>query len=107
MLPKRYKLPLGSYQPKTPKVLRYPHCMVKITENGLSYSRFGVVVGTRVYPRAVDRNHIKRSIFSSIRLENLHLIPGFDIAIIILRAVDNLGSKDGFSQVLRDLKKSL
>lgn len=107
MLPKRYKLPLGSSRLLKPKTLRYPHYVMKIGESPLPYSRFGVVIGSRVYPRAVDRNRIKRAFFNFIYRENLHLIPSHDIVVVVSRAVDNLGSGGDFSFVLADLKKSL
>ena len=103
MLAKKYKLPLGAELPKKPKTLRYPHYVVKIGSNTLSYSRYGVVISTKVNPHATIRNRIKRTVFELIRANNLHMIPQKDVVIIVSPSVDNLGKEALKTMLLRDL----
>jgi len=54
---------------------------LKAFENDLDYSRFGVIVGSKISKKAVDRNKIKRRIENSISLENIK--AGQDIVIMV------------------------
>jgi ribonuclease P protein component len=57
---------------------------VKIEKNDLSYNRFGVLVGTKVSKKAVDRNKIKRRIRAIIHNEEPFLKTGYDCVFIVL-----------------------
>lgn len=84
MLAKRYKLNIAEFIKKRPTfVKKGPFFAVKSVPNGLSYSKFGVVVGKKIDKRATERNKIKRMFYESIRSRNLQNIPGQDVMILI------------------------
>ena len=57
---------------------------VKIEKNNLNHNRFGILVGTKVSKKAVDRNKIKRRIRAIIHNEEPLLKAGYDCAVIVL-----------------------
>lgn len=84
MIAKRYKLNIAEFIKKRPTfVKKGPFFAVKSVPNGLSYSKFGVVVGKKIDKRATERNKIKRMFYESIRSRNLQNIPGQDVMILI------------------------
>lgn len=56
---------------------------VKMRENGLPHSRFGVVVGLKVSKKAVKRNLIKRRIREILRKHLPEIVPGRDVMIMV------------------------
>lgn len=50
----------------------------------MAFSRFGVIISSKVSKSAVKRNKIKRTIFDFIRLNKLHEISGQDVLITVL-----------------------
>lgn len=80
MLKKEFRLPKIKF--KAEKTFNLPDAIIKVSENGLSVSRFGFVVSKKVDNRAVVRNKTKRILRSFIQ-ENLENIKtGFDFLII-------------------------
>lgn len=57
-------------------------CGVKMAKNGLTVSRFAVVVGTKVSKKAVDRNRIRRQYREILRLMMGDVKPGFDVLLL-------------------------
>jgi ribonuclease P protein component len=57
-------------------------CGVKMAKNGLTVSRFAVVVGTKVSKKAVDRNRIRRQYREILRLMMKEVKPGFDVLLL-------------------------
>lgn len=53
-----------------------------MAKNGLSVSRFAVVVGTKVSKKAVDRNRIRRQYREILRLMMNDVKPGFDVLLL-------------------------
>ncbi len=64
-------------------------CGVKTVKNSLEYSRFAVVVGTKVSKKAVDRNRIRRQYREIVRSMMKEITSGFDV--ILLTAKPALG----------------
>jgi len=62
---------------------------VKVTKNKLEYSRFGIIVSSKVSKKAVERNKIKRRLSNLIRLQKQKIIRGFDCVIIVLPPILN------------------
>lgn len=88
MLAKKFKLPIQKINFKNSEIVRDDYFLIKIISNNLNFSRFGVVVSSKVFKKAILRNKIKRIIFNSIIINNFHLSPGNDILIIVsLKAV--------------------
>ena len=56
---------------------------VKAIPNDLPVSRFGILVGIKVSPKAVVRNKIKRQIRAIINDELFLLKKGFDCAVVV------------------------
>lgn len=55
---------------------------MKVRENALPHSRFGVVVGIKVHKRAVKRNLVKRRIREILRSHLGEIKPGYDVMIM-------------------------
>jgi ribonuclease P protein component len=55
---------------------------MKMRENGLPHSRFGVVVGLKVHKKAVKRNLLKRRIREILRKHLADIVPGRDFMIM-------------------------
>ena len=60
-------------------------CGVKVAKNGLSVSRFAVVVGTKVSKNAVDRNRVRRQYRDIIHAVLSEIKPGFDALLLVAR----------------------
>lgn len=56
---------------------------MKMRENDLPHSRFGVVVGLKVHKKAVKRNLIKRRIREIVRKHLKEVLPGRDVMIMV------------------------
>ncbi|MEK7546362.1 MAG: ribonuclease P protein component [Patescibacteria group bacterium] len=56
---------------------------VKMRENGLPHSRFGVVVGLKVHKKAVRRNLIRRRIREILRKHLAEFLPGRDVMVMV------------------------
>jgi len=76
---------------------------LKAVNNGLTVSRLGVLVSTKVSKKAVDRNKIKRQIRAIIREEFGKLKTGKDLVIIVLPQI--LGKN--FEEIRESLGRSL
>ena len=63
-------------------------CGVKFGETGRPYSRFAVVVGTKVSKSAVKRNRVRRQYREIIQKHLAALKPGLDV--ILLTSVKSL-----------------
>lgn len=105
MLAKKFRLQVGKWvKDKTKKavVKKSSFFILKTSLNNLNFSRFGVVVGSKVAKSAVKRNQLKRIVFDFIRLRKLYKprnstklslqgeIPGKDFLIIVLPPITKL-----------------
>jgi len=79
--------------------------IVRKRENEKSFSRFGVLVGAKVFKGAVKRNRIKRKVFEIIRVSKLCQNPGKDILVSILPAAANLPEEKIMESLPLILKK--
>lgn len=59
---------------------------VKVRENTLPYSRFGVVVGLKISKKAVDRNRLKRQLREIMRKHLGATKPSFDIMVLVQKS---------------------
>lgn len=60
--------------------------ILKQVPNELSCARFGLIVSTKVSPRATDRNKLKRQVNEIIRLNLKEIKIGFDVVVIFKRS---------------------
>jgi ribonuclease P protein component len=84
-----------------------PHLIIRYLLNSNNYSRFAFVVSSKVAPKAVDRNLIKRRLSEVIRLNLEHLVSGRDIIIIAkkpLLAQKFLSQKENLILLLKRAK---
>ncbi|HXS14739.1 MAG TPA: ribonuclease P protein component [Candidatus Saccharimonadales bacterium] len=81
MLPKKFRLP-SQIKFIHPRSVFTPLFTVKIVQNNLDYSRFGVIVSKKIDKRAVVRNSIKRKIRSCITKDNWEK-KGQDVLFIV------------------------
>lgn len=78
--------------------------ILKAVKNDLEYSRFGIIVSTKVSKRAVDRNKIKRRIREILRINYNNIKQGIDVLVIAKRAVLDKEYRDIESDVLKGLQ---
>lgn len=57
-------------------------CGVRFAKKQSEYSRFAVVVGTKVHKSAVKRNKVRRQYAEIIRLNMDKIKPGFDVILL-------------------------
>ncbi len=96
MLAKKFRLPIQNWLKQRKKITtrKSDFFIIKISDNNLSFSRFGVVISKKVSKSAVQRNKIKRTIFNFIRLGKLHEIKGKDVLVIVSPKTAELKEKE-------------
>lgn len=83
MLRKQYKLPIQYFSGKKPgKIVRSGSFNLKIFLTRLPYSRFGVIISTKVSKKATQRNLLKRHIFNFFRIAK-NKLPIADYLVIV------------------------
>ncbi|OGZ02659.1 MAG: hypothetical protein A2430_00615 [Candidatus Liptonbacteria bacterium RIFOXYC1_FULL_36_8] len=107
MLKKRHKLPIYLFLSlkSALKVIKGAFLTVKIKENNLLISRFGVVISSRFDKRAVHRNYLKRKFFDFFRLNLNKLEKGFDLLIYLSPSVKSDFSEEKILEELSSLLK--
>ena len=90
MLPRQRRVP--GYKVKqllsAPVVKRTSGLTIKATTNGLTYSRFAVVVPKKVAPKAVTRNRLKRQMMARIQANITDYETGKDYLFLIYEILD-------------------
>lgn len=62
--------------------------MIYILKNNFEFNRVGVAVGKKVSNRSTKRNHIKRLLRESYRLNETTLKIGYDIVIVFKSGIE-------------------
>lgn len=78
---------------------------IKAIANNLQYSRFGIMVGTKISKKAVIRNKIKRQIREIVRKNLSSIKTGHDYIIITQPAVKDKGYKEIEESIRGNFKK--
>ena len=78
---------------------------LKVLKNSLKINRFGVLVGTKVSKKAVDRNKIKRRLREAFRKISDNIISGHDIVITVSPAILNKDYIDIKEALISGLKR--
>jgi len=78
---------------------------MKVRENHLPHSRFGIVVGLKVHKRAVQRNLLRRRISEILRLMLPQIKPGYDVMILVQAKAVGAEYAELEAQVTSCLKK--
>lgn len=98
MLKKKNRLPAGCFKAKYSEHKRNRLFYVKIKPNGLSLSRFGIVITKSVERRAVGRNRLRRIIYRLLREKKFDLASGRDVIIFVYPEALNADKKNmGFA----------
>jgi len=79
---------------------------LKAVDNGLSLSRLGVLVSTKVSKKAVVRNRIKRQIRAIIRGEWAAMKSGKDLVIIVFPQILDKKFIEIKDTIVRGLKRA-
>ncbi len=67
---------------KTGKSAYLPSLGLKMAPNNLSLNRYGFIVSTKVSPKAVRRNQLKRRLRAIVRSEETKMLVGYDFVFI-------------------------
>lgn len=78
---------------------------VKVRENTLSYSRFGIVVGLKISKKAVERNLLKRRVRDVLTKHFEEIESGYDIMVLIQKSALNAGYKTVEEDFLKAIDK--
>lgn len=78
---------------------------VKFVFNGLTFNRFGLIISNKVSKSAVDRNRIRRRLYTQLTSLLPSLKIGYDVIVIIQPGAKNFTSEE-FNKNLVDLFKS-
>jgi ribonuclease P protein component len=112
MLAKKFKLPIQKGLKENQKVFNFlkgKYFNLKNSKNNLDYSRFGVIVSSKIIKKAFLRNRLKRIVFEMIRNKKLYLISGEDVLIISLPMITKSFSAKPFDgkEIIKELEINL
>ncbi len=94
MIAKKYKLPIQQVLRKKADVVSGSNFFsVKVFNNSLPISRFGIVISKKVSAKATERNKIKRKIFNFIQKRKIYLKGGKDFLIIVKPIAKNISNE--------------
>ena len=62
---------------------------LKIRNNDLGFSRFGIIVSKKISNKAVERNQIKRRLREAINNREQKIKKGMDIVVVALSDIKN------------------
>jgi len=103
MLPKKQRLPIQRSIGKKAKTFRGKTFSLKIFHPEAEFSRFGVVISSKVSKKATERNRIKRQIFNFCR-EAAPRLPLADYLVIAAPPAAKL-NKEEIEKELNELLK--
>ncbi len=94
MIAKKYKLPIQRVLRKKADAMSGSNFFsVKVFNNSLPISRFGIVISKKVSAKATERNKIKRKIFNFIQKRKIYLKGGKDFLIIVKPIAKNISNE--------------
>ena len=105
MLKRKFRIPKGQ-RLNNSGFLSSPLFTIKVRENGLSLSRFAIIVSKKVDKRAVARNRIRRLISSCLEEMYNGLKQGKDTIFIVKKEAINKSREDFFKAIKYVLEKA-
>lgn len=102
MLAKKFRLPIQQFTQKISRTLKGRYFLVKVFRPERPFSRFGIIISSKVSKKAVDRNRLKRQFFNFIRIRQDQL-PVADYLIIALPASIKIGKDELQNQLFKCL----
>ncbi len=82
-----------------------PTLLIKRQKNNLGVNRYGVIVSTKVSPKAVVRNKIKRLIREVFKQEKTKLSQGNDLIFIAQKDIKDKLYQEVLASVQKQFKK--
>jgi len=79
---------------------------LKAKKNTLQYSRFTVIISTKVSKLAVERNRIKRVIKNTLKKHNFTIKMNVDCVIIVLKEAKNTKTSEITNEIKLLLRKT-
>ena len=79
---------------------------VKVRENKLPYSRFGVVVGLKVSKKAVYRNLLKRRLRDIMKAHLDEVLSGYDVMVLVQKSALDIDFKTLEADYVKALGKA-
>jgi len=111
VLAKKFKLPIQKSlkNKKALKFLKGRYFYFKIFKSELNYSRFGIIIGSKILKKSYLRNKLKRIVFEKIRLEKFYLRPNQDCLIVVLPEIAKIFSVAPLNkeEIIKDLEINL
>lgn len=77
---------------------------LKFSATNNKASRFCVIVSAKIYPKAVDRNRLRRQLYEIIRLNKELLIKNFDIILIAKPSIKDLSFQTLKTLIIKSFK---
>ncbi len=107
MLAKKFKLSIykSLRNKKALKILKGKYFNFKIFENGLDYSRFGVIINSKIFKKSFLRNKLKRLIFEDIKLNKFYFKSSRDCLIIVRPEIAKIFLTKDFNK--KEIKEDL
>lgn len=78
---------------------------IKILKNDLGYSRFGIIISSKISKKAVVRNKVRRRISETFRLNLKNFKSGFDVIIICRKPIIKASYQDIEKEILNSAKR--
>ena len=104
MLAKEFRLPLKTAKNQGFNSLKGDYFVFKKGKNNLLHSRFGVIISGKILKSAVKRNKVKRIVFNYVRINKLHLVPGYDFVLIALPSAARVSKKEIEAELAKKFK---
>lgn len=86
---------------KEGKTVRGSFLFIKKILNNQSASRFGLIISSKIFKKATERNRVKRIIYELIRLRIDKIKSGYDLVIIFKIKTDERSLKEDLERLLR------
>ncbi len=98
MLAKKFRLPIQLFFRRTGKSLKSRYFLLKIFSTETAFSRFGVIISSKVSKKAVVRNRLKRLLFNFLK-EKQKDLPIADYLFILYPSITEADKKEIISEL--------
>ena len=105
MFARRYRLPAYIRFPRSSAVVTTDY-ILKLTQNNLSYSRFGFIVRKALDKRSTRRNRVKRQLRSCVEELQNQILPGYDMLFLLKQGIMEKEREQMFKELLKLLEKN-
>jgi ribonuclease P protein component len=78
--------------------------IARVSRNDEIPSKFAFIVSTKVAKDAVDRNRAKRAMSEAVRINSIHLVPGYDVVFLAKISIARVSTTEIMKEVQTALK---